>query len=140
MILYDPETAALSLPVRALYDDPVAQTRRASLLYADDVDGDGRVEIPAERNLEDSSVINYPESESVPLRCVNWLRYEPEGFVTVVTYYVNDVYGYRVRLDPALGPLRIINDYMTGEVQFRTAVTPVEEPAGPVPDLSLIHI
>lgn len=128
LILYDPETAALSLPVRALYEDPVAQTRRSSLLYAEDVDGDGRVEIPAERNLEDSYVINYPESESVPLRCVNWLRYAPEGFVSAATYYVNDVYHYRVRLDPALGPLRIVNDYMTGEVRFLTVRPTAAEP------------
>ena len=121
LILYEPETATLSLPLRALYEDPVAQTRRSSLLYADDVDGDGRIEIPVERNLDNSFVINYPESETVPLRCVSWLRFGQEGFTTTVTYYVSDAYGYRLRLDPALGALYIINDYMTGEVQFRSA-------------------
>ena len=127
LILYEPETASLSLPIRSLYEDPVAQTRRSSLVYADDIDGDGRIEIPAERNLENSYVINYPESESVPLRCVGWLRFGPEGLATAATYYVSDVYGYRLRLDPALGALYIINDYMTGAVQFRAADAPTVE-------------
>ena len=130
LILYEPETAALSLPVAALYEDPVAQTRRSALLYADDVDGDGRIEIPAERAMEGSFIINYPESESVPLRCVSWLRWAQDGFVPAVSYYVNDVYGYRVRLDPVLGPLTIISDYMTGAVSFY-----VQAPdGGPQPD------
>ena len=121
LILYDPQTAALSLPVKALYEDPVAQTRRASLLFSGDVDGDGRIEIPAERAMEGSCIINYPESESVPLRSVSWLRYSPEGFAPTVNYYVNEGNGYRVKLDPALGPLYIISDYMTGVVQFHKA-------------------
>ena len=121
LILYDPGTAALSLPVRALYEDPVAQTRRAAPLYAEDIDGDGRIEIPAERAMDGSFMVNYPDSESVPLRCVSWLRYSQDGFAPTVSYYVNDVNAYRVKLDPALGPLYIISDYMTGAVQFRRA-------------------
>ena len=121
LIVYDPGTAALSLPVKAQYEDPVAQTRRSTALLSDDVDGDGRIEIPAERGMEGSYIVNYPESESVPLRCVSWMRYAEEGFVPTVSYYVNDVYGYRVKLDPALGQLCVISDYMTGAVQFRRA-------------------
>ncbi len=123
LILYDPETAALSLPVKTLYEDAVAQTRRAANLTAEDVDGDGRVEIPAERVMDGSYLINYPESESVPLRSVSWLRWSQDGFAATVSYYVNDVNAYRVRLDPVLGPLSIIGDYMTGAVQFHRAAS-----------------
>ena len=129
LILYDPETDALSLPVKALYEDPVAQTRRAAQLFAGDIDGDGRTEIPAERAMEGSYVINYPDSESVPLRSVSWLRWSQDGFAPTVSYYVNDVNGYRVKLVPELGPLYIISDYMTGAVQFhRSAPDYTAEP------------
>lgn len=123
LILYDPETASLSLPAKTLYEDSVAQTRRSALLYADDIDGDGHMEIPAERAMEGSYIINYPESESVPLRCISWLRWSQDGFSSTVSYYVNDVNGYRVKLDPVLGPLYIISDYMTGAVQFHRAAS-----------------
>lgn len=121
LILYNPETAELSLPVKNLYEDPVAQTRRSVPLFADDIDGDGRVEIPAEHVMEGSFIINYPESESVPLRCVSWLRFSAESLAPTMSYYVNDVYGYRVKLDPVLGQLHIVSDYMTGAVQFHRA-------------------
>lgn len=135
LIRYDPESASLSLPLKALYEDPVAQTRRSALWYAEDVDGDGETEIPAERTMADSFVVNYPESESVPLRYICWLRYTEDGLVTEENDYVNEQYGYTFRLDPLLGPLYIINDYMTGEVQFRSRDVPPEADGAEADDL-----
>lgn len=130
VIRYDRETASLSLPVKAMFEDPVAQTRRSTLLYASDIDGDGQTEIPAERTMADSYVLNYPETESTPLRYISWLRYTEDGFDPAENDYVNDVYGYTLRLDPVLGPLYIVSDYMTGEVQFRSKTVYNEEGEG----------
>ena len=119
IVQYEPDQYSLVAPLKMPEDDPVALTRRSSQLLSGDVNGDGLIEIPTEKNLEESFVLNAPDSESSPLRYICWQRYEDDAFTAEENYYVSDTGLYSVRLDPFLDDVYIISDHGTGEAQFR---------------------
>ena len=120
IIRYEPDLYSLTVPVAAAEEDPIAQTRRSSLLYASDINEDGLIEIPVEKTMPDSFVINDPENDVVPLRYISWQRYEDGVFVPEANYYSIGGGLYSVRLDPFIDELYMIYDCATGEAQFRS--------------------
>ena len=124
IVQYEPEQYSLVAPLKMPENDPVALTRRSTQLLAGDVNGDGLIEIPTEKNLEDSFIINTPDGESLPLRYICWQRYEDEAFSVEENYYMNDTGLYSVRLDPFLDNVCITSDYGTGEAWFRARTVP----------------
>ena len=119
IVRYEPDLYALTTPVTAAEEDPVAQTRRSSLLYASDINDDGLIEIPVEKTMPDSFVVNDPENDVVPLRYISWQRYEEGEFVRVSDYYSIGAGLYTVCLDQFIDELYMIYDSATGEAQFR---------------------
>ena len=142
IVQYEPEQYSLVAPLKMPENDPVALTRRSSQILSGDVNGDGPIEIPTEKNLEDSFIVNTPDGENLPLRYVCWQRYEDGVFSPMVNYYESDAGQYRIRLDPFLGDLCMIDNYETGETEFRvrgvsaSVATPAE--AAPIKDADLL--
>ena len=119
IVQYDAEQYTLTLPVRGEEKDPVAETRRSSQMYSSDINDDGLIEIPVEKSLPDSFIVNDPENDVLPLRYISWQRFEEDGFAPLTNYFVNETGLYSVCLDPFFGELYMIYDCATGEVQFR---------------------
>ena len=142
IVQYEPEQYSLTAPLKLPEDDPVALTRRQAQLFSGDINGDGLIEIPAEKTLADSFVVNMPDGEDLPLRYICWQRYEDGAFTAEENYYVSEAGQYRIRLDPFLEELYMTCDYETGEAEFRcrgAAVTPATSAeASPIRDEDLL--
>ena len=98
IVAFDPEKAALSKPLEEAEIDVLRFTGRKNGLLSSDVNLDGHIEIPFERESESSYIMNTDDGINVHMRFTEWRQLYDNELKMVKTVYNNNYDGYSLNI------------------------------------------